>query len=98
MILLVLPVLPTEDAPIAKQGVLGLSDWGFSRDGNVSLRGDYEFYWEQLLDYQDIMAETPDTFMFVPSPWVGANVEGEILSGQGYATYSEPTFSSITAI
>jgi len=68
VILLILPALPTEAAPIAKQGVLDLSDWDFSRDGNVSLRGDYEFYWKQLLDHQDIMAETPDTFILFQTP------------------------------
>lgn len=68
VLLVVLPLLPAEAAPIAKQGVLDLSDWDFSRDGNVSLRGDYEFYWKQLLDHQDIMAETPDTFILFQTP------------------------------
>ena len=78
---------PAVVAPIAKQGLLDLSDWDFSWDGNVSLRGDYEFYWEQLLDHRDIMAETPDTFVFVPRRWAGTNVKGEIIGGQGFAAY-----------
>ena len=74
-------------SPLAKEGLIDLSDWDFSRDGNVNLRGDYEFYWKELLDSSSLLAKTPDTFLYVPQPWVGTIIDGQTIGGEGYATY-----------
>ena len=36
--------------PQAVDGVLDLSAWDFEKDGLVKLDGEWEFYWEQLLE------------------------------------------------
>ena len=33
-------------APVAKNGMLDLSDWNFEKDGPVDLKGEWEFYWD----------------------------------------------------
>lgn len=35
--------------PVAKGGIIDLRDWNFSKDGIVSLKGEWEFYQNQLL-------------------------------------------------
>jgi len=42
-------------APLAAKGVLDLTNWDFERDGPVNLTGEYEFYWNQLLNPQDFI-------------------------------------------
>ena len=78
------------DAPEAVDGVVDLSDWEFEEDGIISLSGDWEFYWEKLLEPADFL-EKPQPektgFIYVPSDWNGYEVNGEELPGYGYATY-----------
>lgn len=40
--------------PVAERGILDLRSWNFAKDGNVRLKGEWEFYRGQLL--------TPDSF------------------------------------
>ncbi len=83
--------LSDNPAPQAKNGVLDLRGWDFERDGIIQLDGDWEFYWEQLLTTEDFSAGTPPPimtgFINVPDPWNGYTVDGQSLSGDGYATY-----------
>ncbi|WP_246052093.1 adenylate/guanylate cyclase domain-containing protein [Leptospira idonii] len=77
--------------PQARDGVLDLRDWDFSRDGLVPLDGDWEFYWNEtrqgiLLD-RDLGTESKFIYMSVPSSWKGASWEGKDLEAFGYATY-----------
>jgi len=37
------------DPPTASNGVLDLRDWNFERDGAVSIAGDWDFHWGELL-------------------------------------------------
>jgi two-component system, sensor histidine kinase ChiS len=41
---------PKKPNPSAIQGVLDLRDWDFEKDGVVQLKGEWEFYWNELLD------------------------------------------------
>ena len=44
--------------PFAVNGVLDLTQWDFDRDGAVSLDGEWDFYWQQLLvpdDFERLM-------------------------------------------
>jgi len=69
-------------------GVLNLSDWN-SEMGKPSMIGEWEFYWNQLLNYQDfsIGAAKNMQMVHVPNTWDAYEVEGEKLPGFGYATY-----------
>ncbi|MBP2642557.1 MAG: response regulator [Firmicutes bacterium] len=75
--------------PIARQGVLDLSEWNFEKNGVVPLDGKWEFYWNQLLTYQDFHTETKPGMIYgaVPSMWNYYTFNGISLPGNGYATY-----------
>ena len=79
-----------KEPPRAVQGILDLSDWDFEEDGIVRLNGEWEFYWEQLLEPGDFSGEgrpQQTGFFHVPSIWNGYEIEGEELSGDGCATF-----------
>ncbi len=55
----------------------------------MELRGEWEFYWQQLLTPEDFLQGTPvqKNLIQVPSSWEKHQVDGVSLSGDGYATY-----------
>ena len=64
------------------------------RDGPVSLSGEWEFYWEQLLTPQDFRGErrpAATRLANLPELWNSYQIPGENdtqrLTGDGYATY-----------
>ncbi|MBT4502451.1 MAG: 7TM-DISM domain-containing protein, partial [Gemmatimonadetes bacterium] len=76
--------------PRAIEGVLDLSDWDFEEDGVVRLNGEWEFYWEQLLESGDFSGERQPArtgFYRVPSLWNDYPIEGKKFPGDGYATF-----------
>jgi PAS domain S-box-containing protein len=76
--------------PEAVQGVLDLADWDFTKDGPADLRGEFEFYWLQLLDPMEFLKAAPPqgkSFIKVPSYWNNFEIEGLKVPGEGYATY-----------
>ena len=75
---------------LAKEGTMDLVNWDLKKDGVVSLDGDWEFYWNQLLTYEDFHKEAPikpDGYFKVPSVWTNYDLNDKKLSGSGYATY-----------
>lgn len=86
-------------APIeARAGVLDLREslqastpaWDFERDGTLELNGEWEIYWQQLLDPTDFQkhgAPRPSAFVRIPGRWNGREFNGVKTSGIGYATY-----------
>jgi serine phosphatase RsbU (regulator of sigma subunit) len=78
---------PQRARPEIENGFLDLSSWDFEEDGLVNLKGQWEFYWEKLLDPSDF--ESNDSikaeYIYVPSGW--ANQEGKSYPELGYATY-----------
>jgi signal transduction histidine kinase/CheY-like chemotaxis protein len=77
-------------APVAEQGVLDLSNWDFEKEGVVRLNGEWEFYWQRLLAPNELLSSNTgkeQKFINLPSSWNGYQVNDEVLSGDGYATY-----------
>lgn len=75
---------------LAKEGTMDLVSWDFKKDGVVSLDGEWEFYWNQLLTYEDFHNEVPikpDGYFKVPSVWTNYDLNGKKLPSNGYATY-----------
>ncbi|WP_172675875.1 response regulator [Propionispora sp. 2/2-37] len=72
--------------PTAQQGVLDLSGWNFEENGAVPLDGEWEFYGNQLLTYQDFHNGTglQKTYAALPGTW---NYYGDNLPVSRYATY-----------
>ena len=60
------------EAPLARQGIIDVAGWNFDKQGLVSLNGEYEFYWQKLLDPKDTLsyAETAQPgFAELPGIW-----------------------------
>ncbi len=74
----------------AVRGVIDLSDWDLSRDGPFTLSGEYEFYWQRLLDPRDLPhppASWRTGFIQVPQAWSGQQFQGRRIPSDGFATY-----------
>lgn len=41
--------------PKAKSGTIDLSQWDFDKNGSVTLEGEWDFYWNQFLSYEEII-------------------------------------------
>jgi two-component system, sensor histidine kinase ChiS len=80
---------PVKVPPRAVSGVLDLTGWDFAKDGPVSLNGEWEFYWGQLLAPADFeQGRGMKTGLIqVPCNWGGYPYQGKPLPADGYATY-----------
>jgi hypothetical protein len=79
-----------KSTPRAINGFLDLSNWDFQKDDIVRLEGQWEFYWNHFLDPADFQnSELPQRtgYIDVPGTWNKYKINGEKLSGNGYATY-----------
>lgn len=83
--------LESRERPCAENGVLDLSSWDFEKDGLVKLNGEWEFYYNQILNYDDFYNNVNEVnlsgYINVPGRWKGYNVNGKAISGMGYGTY-----------
>lgn len=72
----------------AVDGVLDLSHWESDKE-IVNLDGEWEFYWNQLLEPQELeIGDIQKTgYIDVPSSWNRSKINNKKLSGDGYATY-----------
>ena len=77
------------DQPKAEKGILDLTQWQFEEDGVIKLNGQWEFYWNQLLEphqFKDTgIAMTG--YINVPGTWNHYKVDYKELSCYGFATY-----------
>lgn len=81
--------------PEAKGGYLDLRDWNFSEDGIVPLKGEWDFYQNQLLapeafaNAKDNQAQGLDNALVVdvPGMWNDYMESTNVLGSYGYGTY-----------
>ena len=73
---------------IARQGKMDLSSWDITKNGKISLDGEWEFYGNQLLTPDDFKKgnKKPDGFLMVPDAWNNQNIKSQKFTGQ-YGTY-----------
>jgi len=74
--------------PQVVQGVLDLRSWDLA-DGVIKLDGEWEFYWQQLLEPADFRADhlpIPVDYFTLPNMWNHYKSK-ESETGDGYATY-----------
>lgn len=74
----------------AKAGVWDLSGVDFSSGKLLMVEGECEFYWGQLLSPDDFSAPVkpkPSAYFKLPGVWNGYEVDGQQLTGNGYATF-----------
>lgn len=78
-------------APRAGKGVLDLSGWDFAQDGPVQLNGEWEFYWNQLLTWDDFnenrLGSKSKSYLNVPDVWNHYSINGQKPGGMGFGTY-----------
>lgn len=83
------------DMPAAKDGVMDLREWNFSNDGVVPLKGEWEFYRNQLLTPDSFeekdsgKAVTKESAMMVeiPGAWNEYMASEHSSGSYGYGTY-----------
>lgn len=77
------------EKPVLKEGVLDLSGWVPGQQGLINLNGEWEFYWQRLLAYEDFTSDQaqPDLLGEVPRVWNNYKLDGKNLPGFGHATY-----------
>jgi len=76
--------------PTVIKGTLDLRKWDFEKDGVVSLDGEWEFYWNQLLEPKDFLGDAHPTkvdYIKVPGNWNGQEISSGMIEGKGFATY-----------
>lgn len=74
--------------PIAQTGEIDLSAWDFQKDGIAKLDGEWEFYWQQLLQPADFQEHIPrKDYYQVPNLWNGLVHHGKKITNIGYATF-----------
>jgi signal transduction histidine kinase/DNA-binding response OmpR family regulator len=73
--------------PIAVKGRIDLDNWDFKTDGSVALYGEWEFYWNSLLDPQDFPTKTKAAYPYFPTIWNDLENDSINYTPQGYATY-----------
>lgn len=76
--------------PVAKKGVLDLNQWDFIENGSLRLNGEWEFYYKELLSYEDFRQKentSLSSYIHVPGKWEGYEIEGSKIDMKGYGTY-----------
>ncbi|MDM8519856.1 7TM diverse intracellular signaling domain-containing protein [Anaerolineales bacterium HSG6] len=76
--------------PPIEEGHVDLSAWNFEKQGLIELNGEWEFYWQQHLkpdSFQANPAPIIDAYVSVPGELHDYELNGESLTGQGYATF-----------
>lgn len=72
----------------AENGQLNLRHWDFDTRGTAKLDGQWEFYWRQLLTYDDFQNNKVPEPVIVPVPKAWTEYDtGYQFSGEGFATY-----------
>ncbi len=78
------------DLQQAQKGRLDLQNWNFEKNGIVKLNGEWEFYWQQLLEPHDFKSPTSINktgYINFPDYWNGYLVDKQQVDGIGYVTY-----------
>ncbi|WP_338552753.1 ATP-binding protein [Paenibacillus sp. KS-LC4] len=78
-----------KDKPEASRGKLSFTTEDQIIGTGSSLDGEWEFYWNQLLEPDDFAAGSAGQagYMTVPSSWSKTEADGQKHSSKGYATY-----------
>jgi len=58
-----------QQPPEAIGGVLNLQDWDFEKDGSINLSGEWLFFWDELLQPNQITTLNEGHFVSVPRIW-----------------------------
>jgi signal transduction histidine kinase/CheY-like chemotaxis protein len=79
-----------ENQPKAKNGSIDISSWDFEKNGDVKLKGDWEFYWKRLYfpkDFKKGVSSDELSYYQHPGLWKSKKDGPSKISKYGYATY-----------
>lgn len=79
----------TVQVPEAENGILDLSSWNFKENGAIQLNGEWEFYWNRLLEpevFTSSQKPEPTGYMILPGNWNNQEIGGEKFPAFGCAT------------
>jgi two-component system sensor histidine kinase ChiS len=76
-----------QESHVASKGVLDLREYNFKSDGPLELYGEYEFYWNHMLN-PAIEGDTAEMmYVQVPGSWFHLRKEHPEIERYGFATY-----------
>lgn len=82
-----LSTLHAQQSPTIEKGVLDLRNFDFKANGPVELKGEFEFYWNQMLN-PAIEGDSGEMFYIrVPGSWAKLRKEHPEVTRFGFATY-----------
>lgn len=84
-----------KSSPFAEKGILDLRNWNFEKDGIVALNGQWEFFWQSLLNPQPLHSESPPKptgYYDFPGVWNNQKVSGGRYPSEGYASFALTIF------
>lgn len=70
-----------------KNGLLDLSVEQYQNSGIIPLNGEWQFYWNEFVPFNQLESCHPDLMADVPNSWIVYTLDGKPLAGKGYATY-----------
>ncbi|TAL30727.1 MAG: response regulator [Spirochaetes bacterium] len=76
--------------PMAVKGTIDLRGWNCERDGSINLDGEWEFYWDRVLEPSDFLNaayQEGRRYINVPGLWKNQSINGAMLPGEGQCTY-----------
>ena len=73
--------------PVLQKGVIDLRTWDLSRDGNVSLEGEWQFYHGKFLTGAGFDSLQRKNYLYVPGTWKGAAFDSRTLPSTGIVSY-----------
>lgn len=79
----------SKNQPKAVKGVLDLTGWNFQKDGTVSLIGEWEFYWDKIIqpEHFHLVQQVVTGYIKMPSYWKDQVINGQKFPIEGCATY-----------
>ncbi len=79
--------LQAQQEPLVEKGVLDLRGYDFNAFGPVELKGEYEFYWSQMLNPAVEEDSGEMIYAKVPGTWTHLRKEHPEVTRYGFATY-----------
>jgi signal transduction histidine kinase/CheY-like chemotaxis protein len=76
--------------PVIEKGILDLRHWDLEKDGSVVLDGEWEIFWNQLIQpnkTSEITTTQKPNYFHIPGIWNKHKIKETELSGQGYASF-----------
>jgi signal transduction histidine kinase len=88
LITTILNIAHAQPSERVESGLIDMSSIDLEMEGNLTLTGKWNFYWNKLLTYDEITSHPiPDKQVNVPGVWTSYKINNKELPGFGYATY-----------